>query len=115
MCRGLYFAGHPLRRATICLGAAVRMACQIAFVPVMDRSSAGIGTTTRRDPETRKLPVLLTSGEVAQLLRTTRKAVYAMVERGQLPGVVRLGRRVLFRESALVDWLRQKSTPSLER
>jgi excisionase family DNA binding protein len=92
------------------------MAREIAFVLVVDRSSAGIGsTTTRCDPETRKLPVLLTSGEVAQLLRTTRKAVYAMVERGQLPGVVRLGRRVLFRESALVDWLGQKSAPSLER
>jgi excisionase family DNA binding protein len=58
------------------------------------------------------LPTLLTSGEVADLLRTTRKAVYAMVERRQIPGVVRLGRRVLFQERALVDWLRQKSSPS---
>ena len=32
----------------------------------------------------------------------------------QLPGVVRIGRRVLIREDALLDWLRQKSTPSLE-
>ena len=61
------------------------------------------------------LPALLTSGEVAELLRTTRKAVYAMVERGQLPGVVRLGRRVLFRQDAMVDFVRQKSAPSLER
>ncbi len=38
-----------------------------------------------------------------------------MVERGQLPGVVRIGRRVLIREDALLDWLGQKSTPSLER
>ena len=44
------------------------------------------------------LPALLTSGEVAELLRTTRKAVYAMVERRQIPGVVRLGRRLLFRQ-----------------
>jgi excisionase family DNA binding protein len=57
----------------------------------------------------------LTSAEVAALLRTSKKAVYAMVERRQLPGVVRLGRRVLFRQSTLVDWLRQKSAPSLER
>jgi len=62
-----------------------------------------------------RLPVLLTTVEVADLLRTTKKAVYAMVERGQLPGVVRVGRRVLFREEALVDWLGQKSSPSLER
>ena len=64
---------------------------------------------------TPSLPALLTSGEVAALLRMTRKAVYAMVERGQLPGVVRLGRRVLFRQDAMVDFVRQKSAPSLER
>jgi excisionase family DNA binding protein len=60
-------------------------------------------------------PVLRTPGEVATLLRTSRKAIYAMVERGQLPGTVRIGRRVLFRESDLVEWLRQKTVPSLER
>ena len=53
--------------------------------------------------------------EVAELLRTSRKAIYTMIERAQLPGVVRIGRRVLVREDALLDWLRQKSTPSLER
>ena len=63
---------------------------------------------------TRPLLRLLTTGEAADLLRTSRKAIYAMVERGQLPGVVRLGRRVLIREAELLDWLRQKSTPSLE-
>ena len=62
-----------------------------------------------------RTPVLLTTCEVAELLRTTRKAVYSMVERAQLPGVVRIGRRVLIREDALLDWLRQKSTPSLGR
>ena len=61
---------------------------------------------TRSDLVTpHSFPALLTSGEVAALLRTTRKAVYAMVERGQLPGVVRLGRRVLFRQDAMVDFL----------
>jgi excisionase family DNA binding protein len=59
--------------------------------------------------------VLLTTTEVAELLRTSRKAIYAMIERAQLPGIVRIGRRVLVREDALLDWLRQKSTPSLER
>jgi excisionase family DNA binding protein len=57
---------------------------------------------------------LLTIDEVGALLRTSRKAIYAMVERGQLPGVVRIGRRLLVREDALLDWLGQKSTPSLE-
>jgi excisionase family DNA binding protein len=66
-----------------------------------------------RDAATRHgLPKLLTSGEVAELLRTTRKAVYALVERRQIPGVIRIGRRVLFQQHALVDWLGQKSSPS---
>jgi excisionase family DNA binding protein len=60
-------------------------------------------------------PVLLTPNEVAEILRTSRKAIYSMVERGQLPGIVRIGRRLLLREEALLDWLRQKSTASLER
>jgi excisionase family DNA binding protein len=60
-------------------------------------------------------PILLTPSEVAELLRTSRKAVYTMIERAQLPGVIRIGRRVLVREDALLDWLRQKFTPSLER
>jgi excisionase family DNA binding protein len=60
------------------------------------------------------LPVLLTAGEVALLLRTSRKAVYQMIERGHLPGVTRIGRRVLVRSQDLLDWLRQKSAPSLK-
>jgi len=40
---------------------------------------------------------LLTVDETAKLLRTTPKAIYTMIERNQLPGVVRLGRRVLVR------------------
>jgi excisionase family DNA binding protein len=56
-------------------------------------------------------PVLLTVPEAAYLLRTTIRAVYAMVERRQLPGVVRIRRRVLFRTEALLDWVHQKSAP----
>ncbi len=58
------------------------------------------------------LPELLTADETAALLRTTRKAVYAMVERGLLPGVTRIGRRVLFRRENLLHWLDQCRAPS---
>ena len=67
------------------------------------------------DIAARGVPTLLNTTEVATLLRTSKKAIWAMVERGQLPGVVRIGRRVLVREDALLDWLGQKSTSSLER
>ena len=60
------------------------------------------------------LPRLLTADEAADLLRTTRKAIYAMAERHQLPGVTRIGRRLLVRQDNLLDWLDQKRTPSLE-
>jgi excisionase family DNA binding protein len=63
---------------------------------------------------TSALPLLLTVDGAADLLRTTRRAVYAMVERRQLPGVVRLRRRVLVRADVLLDWLDQKRAPSPE-
>jgi excisionase family DNA binding protein len=56
-------------------------------------------------------PLLLTVPEAAHLLRTTTRGVYAMVERRQLPGVVRVRRRVLFRTAVLLDWVDQKSAP----
>ena len=60
------------------------------------------------------LPVLLTVDEAADLLRTTRRAIYAMIERRQLPGVIRVRRRVLLRADDLLDWLNQKRVPSPE-
>ena len=60
------------------------------------------------------LPVLLTVSEAASLLRTTVKAVYAMVERKQLPGVVRLGRRILIRTEILLNSLSQSRASSKE-
>lgn len=62
-----------------------------------------------------RLPHLLTPTEVAELLRTSKTAIYARIERGQLPGVVRVGRRVLVRESDLLEWLTPELPPSPER
>jgi excisionase family DNA binding protein len=61
----------------------------------------------------RPVPVLLKVAEVASIIKTSKKAIYALIERGALPGVIRLGRRILICEECLVDWLRQKFTPSL--
>ena len=76
------------------------------------------GRTDRRRDEGRvmrgALPVLLTVDEAADLLRTTRRAIYAMIERRQLPGVIRVRRRVLLRADDLLDWLNQKRAPSPE-
>ncbi len=67
----------------------------------------------RLDPH-RPLPVLLTVDEAAELLRTSRRAIYAMVARRQLPGVVRIRRRVLVRADDLLHWLDQKRASSPE-
>jgi excisionase family DNA binding protein len=54
------------------------------------------------------MPMLLTVDDAANLLRTTRRAIYAMLERRQLPGVIRIRRRVLIRSAELLEWLDQK-------
>lgn len=64
---------------------------------------------TKRDA----LPLYLTPDEAASLMRTSRKAIYVMVERKQLPGVVRLGRRLLIRSEILLSWLDQQGAASL--
>lgn len=58
------------------------------------------------------LPELADVAEVAAWLKTTPKAIYAMVERAQLPGAVRIGRRLLFERTALVHWLSERRVPS---
>jgi excisionase family DNA binding protein len=67
--------------------------------------------TGRRSIDAEEQP-LLTVDEAAALLRTTRKAIYAMVERRQVPGVIRIRRRVLLRAADLLHWLDQKCAPS---
>ena len=64
--------------------------------------------------DVRAMPILLTVGDAADLLRTTRRAIYAMLERRQLPGVIRIRRRVLIRSAELLEWFDQKRAPSLK-
>lgn len=82
-------------------------------------TGAEYGTHTRCESHdegghgTRLMPMLLTVDDAAELLRTTKRAIYAMIERRQLPGIIRIGRRVLLRADDLLNWLNQKSAPSL--
>ena len=64
--------------------------------------------------ESQGAPVFLTTLEVADILRTTRAAIYVMRQRGQLPGVTRIGRRILIEREALLDWLHERRAPSPE-
>ena len=52
--------------------------------------------------------------EAADLLRTTKRAIYAMIERQQLPGVIRVRRWVLLRADDLLNLVDQKRAPSPE-
>jgi excisionase family DNA binding protein len=54
----------------------------------------------------------MTVDEVAHLFRTSRKSIYSNVDRGQLPGVTRIGRRLYFHRDVLLHWLSQKCAPS---
>ena len=51
------------------------------------------------------LPVVLTVDEAADLLRVDRKTVYESIRRGELPGVVRLGRSIRIGRTALLEFL----------
>ena len=64
--------------------------------------------------DVRDLPILLTVAEVAALLRRSRPAVYAMISRGQLPGVIRKNRSLLVERNELLVWLFGSRAPSPE-
>jgi excisionase family DNA binding protein len=68
------------------------------------------GQGTKADPP--DLPYLLTADETAGLLRVSRKAIYCMVDRGELPGVTKIGRRVRFHRDSLLDWLSAQRAPA---
>jgi excisionase family DNA binding protein len=80
-------------------------------------ASAGEGRRAGRTGDRSQAPPegglpLLKASEVAEILRTSRKAVYAMAERAQLPGVTRIGRRLLVRRDDLLSWLDERRAAS---
>lgn len=58
---------------------------------------------------------LMTPDELASWLHCTRRAVYDRVYRGQLPGPVRVGRRLYFLRDRVLIWLREATDPSPRR
>ncbi|MCY0990655.1 helix-turn-helix domain-containing protein [Nannocystis sp. ILAH1] len=58
-------------------------------------------------PSQPPVPQLLTAEELAKVLRTSRKSVYALVERGQIPRVCirRVGRLLRFDAHQVTLWL----------
>lgn len=79
---------------------------------LLRRQGQRLSPRARTRQDAREFPHLFTAAEVAILLRTSRKAIYAMTERGQLPGVTRIGRRVLYRRDDLLRWLEESRAPS---
>ncbi len=64
----------------------------------MDRNESEAGWRRER---TIPLPRLISVTESARYLGIGRSTLYELIRRGEIPGVVRLGRRVLIAETAL--------------
>ena len=68
-------------------------------------TGAGAASTEGRD-------TYLTVAETAAFLRKSPKAVYALIERGSLPWVRRIGRGILVNQQDLVHWLNHNCASS---
>ena len=92
----------------------VETALESARLPRSSARRSVVRSQLERSDDVSMMPMLLTVDDAANLLRTTRRAIYAMLERRQLPGVIRIRRRVLIRSAELLEWLDQKRAPSLK-
>lgn len=51
------------------------------------------------------------ANEMSALLGINRKTVYEAAEKGQIPGAIRVGRRLLFARGTVLTWLGARSSP----
>ena len=56
-------------------------------------------------------PEVLTVPELAALLRVSLPTVYSAVKRGEVPGVVRIGRVVRLHRETVVAWMARGCVP----
>ncbi len=62
--------------------------------------------TPQVQPPSVESPVM-TVDELAALLRVNRKSVYEAIQRGEIPGIRRIGRTVRASREAVLAWLRE--------
>ncbi len=74
---------------------------------LLDEAPTGIWTRPTEPPPPPPTDVM-NADEVAALLRVDRKTVYEAAGRGHMPHR-RLGKRLVFSRTALLDWLACKS------
>ena len=55
--------------------------------------------------DTKDIRSLLTVAEVCRILNISKGGLYQMVQRLELPGVLKIGRRLRFRADAIEKWL----------
>jgi excisionase family DNA binding protein len=60
-------------------------------------------------PRSAEPPATYTVAQLAALLGVNRGTVYEAIERGQVPGVIRLGRRILIARGHVQEWLGQNA------
>jgi excisionase family DNA binding protein len=74
---------------------------------------------TRVDPSSRDgvasvrsggLPRLMTAQEVSELLRVPRSTIYELARSRRIP-FVKVGRRTLFAQQALLEWIAAQTVP----
>ena len=75
----------------------------------------GIEQITQSKIDVSALPLVMTVDETADLLRVNRKTVYQMIDRNELPGVVRAGRKIRVSTQAVLEWLQRPSHPLSSR
>ncbi len=48
---------------------------------------------------------LLTVSDICQMLKISKGGIYQMVQRAELPGILKIGRRLRFRAEEIERWL----------